>query len=77
MGVMQACFHCVGTTEDDNEALYKVVRGDEKKGAPSLKNHAGRRSKPVAVARSLSKILNSSNSVTIESCTEPRVLVCL
>jgi len=31
MGVMQACFQCVSTTVDDNEALYRVARGDEKK----------------------------------------------
>jgi len=33
--------------------------GRQKKGAPSLRNHAGKPARPVAVGRSLSRILNN------------------
>ena len=44
------------------DRLYKRVIGSQKAGAPSLMNHAGSESRPVAVIWSLQNLDNWDNS---------------
>jgi len=62
-GVIDANFHCLGTVEEAIDLLNKRASGPQKTGAPSRKNHAGSKSIPVAVLRSLSRISNIRNPV--------------
>ena len=63
-GQIDAAFHWRGTMDVANEQLKRCARGLLKTGAPSLRNQAGRRSKPVAVGRSVSRNLNTRHSDT-------------
>jgi len=55
-GRIQACFHWCGTVDVESEKLNRCERGRQKIGAPSLRNQAGRPSKPVAVARKFTTV---------------------
>ena len=52
-GRMMACFHCVGTVDADREMSNTLAIDLANTGAPTLKNHAGSLSSPVAVCRSV------------------------
>ena len=54
--MMETFFHCCGTVEVESERLNSRAIGLQKTGAPSLRNHAGSPSSPVAVCLSLSRI---------------------
>ena len=58
MGRMEVDFHCVGTTDVDNDRFIKAARGAAKSGAPTRRNHYDMPSKPVAVWRSESMAKN-------------------
>ena len=49
IGVMAAAFHCWGTTPADKDWLSNAASRVANAGAPTLRNHAGIRSRPVAV----------------------------
>jgi len=48
-GVMAAAFHCWGTTPAVKDWLSNAASGAANAGAPTLRNQAGIRSRPVAV----------------------------
>ena len=56
-GLMEALFHCFGTTDMSSDRFIRSATGAAKRGAPTCRNHDGRLSKPVAVGRSLSRML--------------------
>jgi hypothetical protein len=60
---MEAVFHWLGTTEDDNDKFIMFAIGAAKNGAPIRRNHAGMLSKPVAVGGRVSSNLNIRHSV--------------
>jgi len=62
VGSMEARFHWSGTVEKTRDKLNKRAIGSQKTGAPSLRNHAGKSSRPVAVALSLSRIWKTVRS---------------
>jgi len=62
-GRITALFHWRGTTEEDRDRLNSLASCSLQTGAPSLRNQAGRLSKPVAVWCNLSNILNTCHSV--------------
>jgi len=49
IGDIKAAFHCLGTTEEDNDKLNMSAIGAAKNGAPIFRNQAGRSSRLVAV----------------------------
>ena len=67
IGRMLACFHCCGTAI---ERLNSVVICLENTGAPTRRNQAGSPSRPVAVGRRLSSILNIFHSETYSDCIQ-------
>ena len=46
IGDIQAHFHCCGTEGTEIDMLKRWAIGLQKTGAASLRNHAGRRSRP-------------------------------
>jgi len=56
-GLIYACFHCCGTVELAMDILKSCASGLEKIGAPSLRDHDGKESRPVAVGRRRSSAL--------------------
>jgi len=49
MGLIEAFLHCGGTIDPASDKIISAVIGLLKIGAPSRKNHAGTRSRPVEV----------------------------
>ena len=70
IGRMLACFHCCGTADTAIERLNSVVICLENTGAPTRRNQAGSPSRPVAVGRTLSSILNIFHSETYSDCIQ-------
>lgn len=62
---MQADFHCVGTHDDDNESLSSDARGLTRTGADSVRNQAGKLSRPVAVCFKWSRFWKTLYSVKV------------
>jgi len=62
-GRIQAYLNWCGTVDVDSERLRRHESGEQKTGAPSRRNQAGRASRPVAVGRNLSRILKTCHSV--------------
>ena len=56
------CFHWRGTVEVESDRLKSWVMGEQKIGAATRRNHEGMPSSPVAVERSVSKILKTRHS---------------
>ena len=68
---MEAVFHWLGTTEDDKDKFIMLAIGAAKNGAPIRRNHAGMLSKPDAVFRRASRVLNIRHS---EMCDDASLL---
>ena len=68
---MEAVFHWLGTTEEDNDKFIMLAIGAAKNGAPMRRNHAGMLSKPDAVFRRASRVLNIRHS---EMCGDATLL---
>jgi len=69
MGTMDACFHCLGTTDVQMESDSMSASGAAKNGAPIFKNQAGILSNPAAECRNWSNILNIRDSVMYGSAS--------
>ena len=63
-GHIEACFHWRGTVAVAIDWLKRRASGLQKIGAQRRRNQAGSWSGPVAVVRSLSRIMNMRHSVT-------------
>ena len=66
---MEAVFHWLGTTEDDNDRFIMLAIGAAKNGAPIRKNHAGMLSKPDTVFRRAPSVLDILHSKMCEDAS--------
>ena len=62
-GRIVASFHYRETPEDESDKLNISTNGAVKNGAPSFRSQTGISSRPVAIGRSLSKMLKSRRFV--------------
>ena len=63
--LIHACFHCTGTVDVRSDKLNSTVTGPQNAAAPSLRNQAGRSSRPVAVDHRPSRIRKTVYSVIL------------
>src|SRR3989442_3701622 len=68
-GLIEAHFHCFGTSELIKERLIIWVKGSLITGAASFKNQNGKPSGPDDVDSSLSKLLKTDISSTRSNCS--------
>jgi len=69
MGTMDACFHCLGTTDAQMESDSMSASSAARNGAPIFKNQAGILPNPAAECCNWSNILHIRDSVMYGSAS--------